>query len=202
MNSGDVLKVWCWDKDDVDSGHVAIEIDGLIWGFYPTEPVGDINTPNESHGELKSEKERQVADYYVLLYLERPDLRLLSGQLEVDKSGLLISNKLTLPKAYVYSLNVGAEKYRALTKNLKGTKENPPNYHLTKSNCVNVTIKVLVDSGVFPNGSFDRIVKRPAPWLFRKEVVKFSETRPDLATSEQIKKIAWVRNGYRWINHQ
>lgn len=201
MKDSEAICIWCWDHDDIDSGHTAIQANCKIWGFYPTGPVGDLDAPIASQAEFRDEAEHIIADYYVLLYFGRPDLHLLSNKLTVHKTtGLLESDVLITPRVAVYCIKTEIDKYQNALGVLNDIKNEPGLYHLKTNNCVNTTIRVLVDSGILKEEDLDSVNRRPAPSLMIKKLDQLVGSYPKSAIHKSMKGIGWFDNNYHWID--
>lgn len=197
------IEIWCWGHDERDYGHVAIKAENLIWGFFPTDEVGDINAPIESPGDLRRESEDEVADYYAILYLERIDQHLLTGRLAIDKeSGVLLNKEhLILPKAHIYDLNVSARQRQDLFDELERSTSDLPNYNLRQSNCVTFSINRLISAGIMDEAILKRHIARPSPRMFLRKLESLKSGKySGILNGPTIKRLAWKGQAYTWVN--
>lgn len=184
----------------MDDGHVAIEADDRVWGFYPTDAVGTILNPLESKGEIRHQTRSQVADQYIINYLVRPDHHYLAGRLTLNPTTSMIeSATLTLPKAHVFPLHLASETATALVRILSTLRAAPPIYNLRRNNCVSVSIRAIVGAGICEADLLEKVVERPDPRLFWRSIKQLEEGRPDLVGEEEVWLVGWQDGGYQWI---
>jgi len=186
---------------EAGSGHVAIEAQDMIWGFYPTEPAGDIDAPKLVPGEIRVQNESESADYYTVLYLDRPDLHINSRRVVINSTtGMLSSAECTLPIAHVFYLcSTSADEHR-LVEVLEKIMDDPPQYHLKENNCLNLSIHALESARIIDDGLFSRYKERPLPSAFLAKLKRQAKDDSELISDYKTKQIAWVEDAYHWIN--
>ena len=139
------ISIWCWDLASskelcgilMTLGHVALEVKGRIYGFYPEEE-GCPRGP----GRLKPRTRNEVAKDYIDLYSERITKR--KTRIEACRAKQRPKErKLPRPSVFIYPLRIPIEAEADLYNTCERFRKERHEYDRTKYNCVHALVDLL-----------------------------------------------------------
>lgn len=141
-------------------GHIAVEINSNIYGFYPAK---DFPSPKEAvPGDMRKQTQHEVAEDYLELYLGST---FREEGIILDRSKIIPRDPIkTMPRVFIYSVKLSNESKLDLFDKFETYHTNPPAYHRKSNNCVTLTISALqpfltLKSTYWPDGLKDQLEK-------------------------------------------